>query len=95
MKGDLPIANETDMLPLERNRVIPVCRMEQRPLIFIQTWDCRPPPIVQDATSVDEDIAVVADDIAASNILNFDVVATAVRVPVGANDLVLGLDIVF
>lgn len=81
------------MLPLQRNRVIPIRCMQQRPLVLVQPWNGRPPPVIQDAAGIDEDVAVVAEEGPRRGVLDLDVVAAAAVVPVGADDLVLRLDV--
>jgi hypothetical protein len=74
--------------------VIPICRVQQSPLVLVQTWDSRPPPITEDASSIDQDITVITDLPACLRILNLDIVAASLLVPVRARNLVLGFHVI-
>lgn len=52
-----PIANETNPLACKVCVLIPVCGVEQLALVVLETWDRRPPPRIEDTTSIDQDIA--------------------------------------
>lgn len=69
--------------------------MKQGALVAVQARDGGPFPIVQDATGVDQDVTVVADDCLLDNILHLHIIAALVVVPVRTNDLVLGFDVMF
>lgn len=67
--------------------------MKQSALVLVKAGNGRPPPVVEDTTSIDENITMVASDSAGSEILNLDIVASSVVVPVRANDLLSSLDV--
>lgn len=67
--------------------------MEEGALVVIQARDLWPLPVIQDTASIDEDITVVVNDGAGCIVLDLYVVAAVLVVPVGANYLVLGLDV--
>ena len=81
------------MLPLERDRVVPIGSMQQRALVLIQTWNGGPLPVVEDSAGIDEHVAVLAEDSVGLEILDPDVVTSLVVVPVGTDNLVPDLDI--
>lgn len=67
--------------------------MQQCALVLVEPRNGRPLPVVEDAAGVDEDVAVIADDSTGGQVLNLDVVTSALVVPVGADNLVAGLDV--
>lgn len=87
------VANQADVLAVENSVGVPVSGVQQGALVLVQTGDGGPAPVVEDAGAVDEDVAVVADNNAVGIVLDLDVVAALLGVPVRANDLVLQLDI--
>ena len=68
--------------------------MKESSFVVLQTWNSRPLPVVQDTTGIDQDIAMIADNAVGVKISNLDVVASALLIPVGTNDLMLCLDVV-
>src|ERR1700733_8537694 len=90
----IPVPDESNMSAFQVYIVIPICRVQQSPLVLVQTRDSRPPPIIEDASSIDQDITVITDLPACLQILNLDIVATSLLVPVRARNLVLGFHVV-
>ena len=89
----LPIPNEANMSAGEVDIVVPVRGVEKSTLVLVQVRYGWPPPIVQNSRGIDQDIAVVGDFLAALQVFDGDIVSTLLVVPVGADDLVLDLDI--
>ena len=81
------------MLTLQADRVIPVRSMQQCALIFVESRDSRPLPVVEDTASIDENVAVVSNHRTIGNILDLDIVATPLAIPVGTNYLMLEFDV--
>jgi len=77
----------------EIDLVVPVGRVQEHALVLVEAWDGWPRPVVQDARSVDQDVAVVEDGLARLEVLDLHIVATLLLVPVGAGDLVPRLDV--
>ena len=89
----LPIPNEANMSASEVDIVVPIRGVEKSTLVLVQVRYDWPPPIVQNSRGIDQDIAVVGDFLAALQVFDGDIVSTLLVVPVGADDLVLDLDI--
>lgn len=81
------------MLAVKDSVGVPVGSVQQGALVLVQAGDGGPAPVVEDTGAVDEDVAVVADNDAVCVVLDLDVVATLLGVPVGTDDLVLELDV--
>lgn len=67
--------------------------MKQSALVLVKAGNGGPPPVVEDTSSIDENITVVADDGTAGEILDLDIITSSVVVPVGTNDLLFSLDV--
>jgi hypothetical protein len=87
----IPIANQTDMLAREIYAVVPVGGVQEGTLVLFNAWNSRPPPVVQNPARVDQDVAVLGDLRAILEIFDFDIITTLGLVPVGTDDLMLGL----
>jgi hypothetical protein len=89
----LPITNETDMATSQVDFVVPICSVQQSALVFVDAWNGRPLPVVENARSIHKDIAMIVDDLTANKILHLHIVAALGFVPSCASHLMLCLDI--
>src|SRR3954469_14115755 len=81
------------MTTREVDLIVPVRSMQKCTLVFVESWNGRPLPIVEDAGRVDENIAVIRNGHITIQVLNVYVIPAPLFAPVCANDLVLSLDI--
>lgn len=81
------------MFALKRDSIIPGCGMQKLSLVFVKPWDCRPSPVIQNTAGIDEYIAVRIDFLASRKILNNNVIATYLIVPIRTRNEMLCLDI--
>lgn len=75
------------------NLIIPIRSVEKGALVLLESWDCRPLPVIQDTRGVYQDIAMIGNSLATPCILDVYVITALRLVPVCASDLVLRLDI--
>jgi hypothetical protein len=75
------------------NVIVPICSMQQYPLVFVDPWNCWPLPVVQDTRRIDKDVAMIIYNLAALKVLDLHVVSALPLVPYSARDLMPCLDI--
>jgi hypothetical protein len=89
----IPVADEADVTPTEVDFVVPVRSVQKHALVLVDAGDGRPCPVVQDAGSVDENVAVVVNDLPALEVFDLYIVAALLLVPDRTADLVSCLDV--
>lgn len=90
---DLPITDKTDVLAVERDSIVPIGCVQELSLVLVKTWNCWPPPVVQNSAGINEDVAVIVDLLAGFQVLGRHIISALLVVPVGTGDEMLGLDI--
>jgi hypothetical protein len=88
-----PIADESNMLAFQVHSIIPVGCMQEGAFVFVEPRDSRPLPCVQDPSGIDQNVAVVVDDLVALHVQNTHVISSLFSVPVGSVHLVKWLTI--
>lgn len=81
------------MLAFKRYGIIPVGSVKKNTLVLVQARNGRVPPVVEDTAGVDQNIALVLDDLPSVQVLDRYIIATLGVVPVCADDLVAGFDV--
>lgn len=92
MRGGVPVTDETYMAASEVDVFVPVCGVEECAFVFFYAGDGGPSPVVQDASSIDENVAVIVDNLSAFEILNLNIISAFLLVPSRTDDLVSCLD---
>jgi hypothetical protein len=80
------------VLAFEIDILIPVGSVQKGAFVFLKSGNCGPPPIVQNAAGVDQNIAIIGDFRAIFEVLDLDIIAVLLMVPISSSNLVLGLD---
>lgn len=88
---NLPIADQPNILPREVQILIPVCTMNQRSLVIFDPGDRWPSPVVQNTTTIDENVTLVMDGPTSREIFDLNVPIAASLVPLCPYHLVIGL----
>ena len=81
-KPDVPIANKADMATGKIDLVVPIRSMKKNTLVLVYSRNSRPLPIVQDATSINKNIAVVIDGLTPVQVLDMHIVSALGMIPV-------------
>jgi hypothetical protein len=82
------------MSAFELDTVVPVGCVEKSSLVFVESWNGRPSPVVQNSASVDKNVTVIMDLRIVFQIGNLDIIATLLVVPVSSRNLMLWPDVV-
>jgi len=89
------ITNQANVLACKINIVVPVGSVQQSAFVLRQPGNRRPSPIVENATGVDQDIAVILDFSAISQIIHRHIVSTLLMIPERTGHLMSGFDVLF
>ena len=87
------ITDQTDVLALELDLIIPVGSVEERSLVLLDTRNRRPPPVIKNTGSVDENIAVIDNLFVVEGIPDGNIVTTLLVIPVRTGHRMVCLDV--
>lgn len=90
---DLPITDQSNILPGEVQILIPICTMNQCSLVILDSGDSWPSPVIQHTTTVDENVTLVMDGPTSRQIFDLNVPMAASLIPLCPDNLVIGLAI--
>lgn len=94
-KKNSPVPDQPNMFPFKIDLVVPVGSMQQRALKLLKPRNSRPSPIIQNATSIDENVAMIRNLNICFQILDFNIISALLMVPISASNLMLSLDKAF